>query len=177
MRYILLSVLLCVITNSFAQNYVLLKDGKKSYRIFPGEKFSYYLQNDHIRYHDVLQDVKDGVIVLQYSSITPEMVAAIDIRNLKSAAVTNFASYAGLLMIAGVGYMAIDQTNNLIMGGSMEYNSGVARTSIILVGIGGAAALYKALEKKKVEINKTGRIILFEMPEPQIEEPHITEAY
>jgi hypothetical protein len=155
----------------WGQNYLVIKDKKKSYRIFQGQPFNYYLKGDSQLYRDILVDVREGRIVLQYLSMHPNNIYAIDIRDLKNSR-SNFKNYSPLIILAGLGYFIVGHFNN-----DFIYDPRTTKSSLGLIGVGSIGLAAKILEKKKLKIDSSNNIILIDLSKPEAVPEVVTEMY
>lgn len=167
---LLLFIVLLFTSETFSQNYIVLKysNGNKRIKIFPGDPFNYYLKTDPANvYQDVLVDVVGDSIVLQYVKISSNEIGAVDIRHLRNP-VSNFGSYSYLLAVGGIAYFLIDQFNNAIVyKRNPRLDEKVNLTSAYLLGAGTVGMVANTSRRKKVSLEGNNKLILLDLIHPK----------
>jgi len=129
------------------QKFLLLEklgSPHKRIKVQVGNSMRYQLKDDPKEwYGGRVLDFTDSAVILDNDIVPIKHVKAVDIRNLNKPGHFTLSKFAPYLIIAGVGYMAIFQLNQLYLGDGLTNSPRVWRTSGYLVGFGALMLLIK----------------------------------
>jgi hypothetical protein len=120
-----------------------------------GDKIVYKLKGEDFFRNDVIVALNDTAIEFHYQQILYNEIAEVDVRGKRFSG-TNWRSIGTKIQIVGIGYIAIDQFNQVVVRGedpSFNENVWIAGG---LIYIGGS--VLKRLSPKKVKLNGKYRI-------------------
>lgn len=140
----------------YAQTFMVLEKmgTKKRYVYYVGEEIQYKLPGEKDFRSARITQILDSAFVTHNDSIP---FRSIDKINIKSQRKPGLLSAAGpMLIIAGLGYFAIDQINQgVVQGGGSSIDSSVVTASAIISGTG---AMIMILRKNKVPLGGWWRL-------------------
>lgn len=157
-KRILLTFTLFILTGAtYAQTFMVLEKmgTKKRYVYYMGETIEYQLKGEKTFNSERITNILDSAFVAYNDTVSFKAVERINIKPKRKASLLNIAGPS--LIIAGLGYLAIDQINKGIVqgGGGSTWDSSVATTSFIIAGTG---ALIIVLQKNKVPLSGWWRL-------------------
>lgn len=158
-RILLAAILLTTTALSLhAQDYVVLeKMGTRTrYEYRPGDFLNFQIHGERIFR-------KQEIVLLSDSSIHFHggIVPISEIARIKTPTEAWMAASGGTLIVAGVGYFAIDAFNqSVIAGNNYSVDDSVLTTSLVLAGVGSAMVL---LSSKKVKLKNNWRLRMVEI--------------
>jgi hypothetical protein len=131
---------------SLAQKQVVfLQHGNVVARFTEGDRFKFYLKN-HQMVEGYITELTDFSLIT--SGLDTISFLSIEKVNIKKQRGRKFTTkLGGVLLIGGVGYIAIDQLNVLIGSNQGGFNDGNQR-ALIVAGVGAALLLIKPKYKK-----------------------------
>lgn len=154
--FLLFITLVLLTTVTYAQTFMVLEKmgTKKRYVYYLGEDIEYLLKGQQVYDSERITHILDSAFVTQSDTIPFKTIDKINIKSKRKSSLLNAAGPS--LIIAGLGFLAIDQINRgIVQGGGSSWDSSVATTSFILAGTG---ALLIILKKNKVPLDGWWRL-------------------
>lgn len=152
-----LTVALVILTGAtYAQTFMVLEKmgTKKRYVYYMGENIEYLLKGQKVYESDRVTNILDSAFVVQSDTIPFKSIEKINVKSKRKASLLTVAGPS--LIIAGLGYLVIDQINRgIVQSGGSSWDSSVATTSFIIAGTG---ALIIILQKNKVPLDGWWRL-------------------
>jgi len=142
------SIFLLLVLSAFAQErYLLLRKVGKPYQIifYEGESMRFRVKGEKYFVEDFIQGLSGNSIRFHYYNIQLDEIDAIDVRS-RNFTVFSFRSSPGKLIIAGIGLIAIDQLNQVVI---RDEPAGVSTGTAIVAGSLIASGFILRLIQKK----------------------------
>lgn len=156
-RLIILTLLASFIGSlSYAQTFMVLEKmgTKKRYVYYVGEEIEFRRPGEKDFSNVRITQILDSAFVAHNDSIPFKSIDRINIKSKREPGIVNSAG--PILIIAGLGYFAIDQINRgIVQSGGSSWDSSVATTSGIIAGTG---ALIMILRKNKIPMDGWWRL-------------------
>ena len=150
---VFLLVSLTISSFAYSQDYLVLEKmgTKKRYVFYVDDPITFKIKETGFN-TDVIVALTDSTIVFAGGSVPLKEIVGVSLKGLNE-----WVTASGItLMIAGFGYLIIDQFNNsVIQGNGISTDDGVIKTSAILAGIG---FLMYTLARKNVNTAKNWRL-------------------
>ncbi|MCA6078030.1 hypothetical protein [Fulvivirga sedimenti] len=147
-RIVTILLILIPIVHLWGQDrYLLLRKVGRPYQIvfYEGEEMRFRVKGEKKFIKDYIQGLKGDVIRFHYYSIKLSEIEAIDVRG-RNFTVFSFRSSPGKLFVAGIGLIAIDQLNQVVIRDEPAgLSTGVAIVSGSLIA---SSFLLRAIQKK-----------------------------
>lgn len=138
---------------SYCQDFLVLEKmgTKKRYVFYVDDPITFKIKETGFN-TDAIVALTDSTIVFAGGSVPLKEIVGVSLKGLNE-----WVAASGItLMIAGFGYLIIDQFNNsIIQGNGISTDDGVIKTSAILAGIG---FLMYTLARKNVNTAKNWRL-------------------
>ena len=146
MKLVAILIFAFVSVSAQAQKQLVLMKGEKVMaRFTEGEYLKCKLKNKKKKEGRIIE-LTDTHILTSQDTLTILSIESLYLKGKRRVNVTQ--GVGGLLFIAGIGYFAIDQLNNLIIQGQSGIDEQVAITSLIMTTAGAAMLFLKSPYKK-----------------------------
>ncbi len=157
-QILLFTFFICLQQYTMAQKrYIVLEKtlSNKQIKFQPGDKLKYKLEGENFFRTDRIISLNDTSIEFHYNQILYGEISKINIKGSRFTGIDyyNIGTYT---QIAGIGYIAIDQFNRVVvMGQNADFNTQVWQAGG-LIFLGGT--ILKILSPKKVKVGGKYRI-------------------
>lgn len=129
-----------------AQKQLLMMKGEKVIaRFTEGEYLKCKLKNKQKKEGRILE-LSDTHVITSNDTLAILSIESLNLKGRRHVDVTS--GVGGLLFIAGIGYFAIDQLNNLVVAGQSGIDEQVAITSLVMTSAGAAILFLRSPYKK-----------------------------
>jgi len=161
MRVFFALILLFFITDSYAQKQlVFLKRGNVIARFTEGDRFNFKLKNRGLKEGYITELTDFSLITAALDTIPYSFIEKVNIQGQRTK---NFAKrLGGVLLIGGLGYIAIDQANVLVGSNKSGFDDANKR-ALGVAGVGSLLLLVKS-RYKTVSRGVTIRAIDYKSP-------------
>ena len=130
---------------------------KKRIEFYPGDPIKFRLKEERIFRTDEIVAITDSVLYMENGIVPFTEIGVVEVTEkwMQATGVT--------LMVAGVGYIVLDQFNNVIRGDGLRYDDKVVRSGAIIAGAGAALVYFG---RRRIKVRNNWRLRLVDMDRP-----------